>query len=35
MKKKQIAYLGHILTNQGLQPDRKKVQAVIDMPPPL
>jgi len=34
MKKKQIAYLGHILTNQGLQPDPKKVQAVRDMPPP-
>jgi len=34
MKKKQISYLGHILTNQGLQPDPKKVQAVRDMPPP-
>ena len=34
MKRQCIAYLGHILTSQGLQPDPKKIQAVTDMPPP-
>ena len=34
IKKKQITYLGHILTSQGLQPDPKKIQAVNNMPPP-
>ena len=34
MKRQRIAYLGHILTSQGLQPDPKKIQAVTDMPPP-
>ena len=34
MKRHRIAYLGHILTSQGLQPDPKKIQAVTDMPPP-
>ena len=34
MKRQRIAYLGHILTSQGLQPDPKKIQTVTDMPPP-
>ena len=34
IKKKLIAYLGYILTSQGLQPDPKKVQEVRDMTPP-
>jgi len=34
IRKQQIAYLGHILTNQGLKPDPKKTLAVNNMPTP-
>ena len=33
-RKQQIAYLGHILTDQGLKPDPKKTLAVKNMPSP-
>ena len=33
-RKQQVAYLGHILTNQGLKPDLKKTLAVNNMPSP-
>ena len=34
MKRQHVAYLGHILTSQGLQPDPKNMQPVTDIPPP-
>ena len=33
LKKKEIAYLGHILTKDGLKPDPKKTQAINNMTP--
>ena len=33
-KKQEIAYLGHILTKDGLKPDPKKTQAINNMTPP-
>ena len=32
-KKQQIAYLGHVLTKDGLKPDPKKTQAISEMTP--
>jgi hypothetical protein len=34
-KRKEIPYLGHILTTQGVKPDPEKVRAVQDMPRPV
>ena len=31
---KEVQYMGHILTQEGLKPDPRKVSAVADMPPP-
>ncbi|KAK3737846.1 hypothetical protein QZH41_004786 [Actinostola sp. cb2023] len=31
---KQIKFLGHIISSEGIRPDPDKVSAVIDMPPP-
>ena len=30
----EITFMGHLLTNQGLKPDPKKVQSISDMPKP-
>ena len=30
----QLSYLGHVISSEGLKPDSKKVQAILDMPPP-
>lgn len=32
--KKEIAYLGHVISDKGVQPDPKKIKAVIDFPIP-
>ena len=29
-----VSYMGHLLTADGLKPDRQKVQAILDMPKP-
>lgn len=34
LRRTEVAYMGHLLTSQGLQPDPKKIQAVVDMPIP-
>ena len=34
IKQKEISYIGHILTSEGLKPDPKKVEAVSNMPKP-
>ena len=34
-KKQEIAYLGHVLTKDGLKPDPKKTQAISEMIPPM
>ena len=31
---KQIKFLGHIVSPEGIRPDPEKVSAVVDMPPP-
>ena len=33
-KAKQIPFLGHVLTEHGIQPDPEKVRAIVDMPLP-
>ena len=30
----QLPNLGHVISSEGLKPDSKKVQAILDMPPP-
>ena len=30
----QLPYLGRVISSEGLKPDSKKVQAILDMPPP-
>ena len=35
LKTKQVEYIGHVLTENGLQPDPKKVDAVINFPAPV
>ena len=32
--KKQIEYLGHVISYEGVQPDKNKIQAILDMKPP-
>ena len=34
-KKQEIAYLGHVLTKDGLKPDPKKTQAISEITPPM
>ena len=34
-KKQEIAYLGHVLTKDGLKPDPKKTQAISEIKPPM
>ncbi len=29
-----VAFMGHLLTSEGLNPDPKKVQTILEMPPP-
>ena len=31
---KEVSYVGHMLTHQGVSPDQSKVKAITDMPPP-
>ena len=31
---REVAYVGHILTSEGLKPDPDKIKAITDMPPP-
>ena len=31
---KEVSYVGHVFTEQGLKPDPPKVQAIADIPPP-
>ena len=35
LKTKQVEYIGHVLTENGLQPDPKEVDAVINFPAPV
>ena len=35
LKTKQVEYIGHVLTENGLQPDPKKIDAVINFPAPV
>ena len=34
LRLKQVAYMGHVLTAEGLQPDPEKVKAIKEMPTP-
>ncbi len=34
LRKTEVAFIGHILTSDGLKPDPKKVEAINDMPHP-
>lgn len=33
-KLKQVSYIGHVFTNQGLKADPAKIKAIAEMPPP-
>lgn len=33
-KMNEVAYIGHVLTNEGVKPDPKKTEAIIKMPMP-
>ena len=35
LKTKQAEYIGHVLTENGLQPDPEKVDAVVNFPTPV
>ena len=35
LKTKQVDYIGHVLTENGLQPDPKKIKAVVNFPAPV
>ncbi|XP_062499663.1 uncharacterized protein K02A2.6-like [Corticium candelabrum] len=30
----KVAYMGHVLTSQGIKPDDDKIEAIVKMPPP-
>lgn len=34
VRKSEVAYMGHVITDKGLRPDPAKVRAIIDMPAP-
>ena len=34
LRVRQVTYVGHVFTSQGLKPDPEKVRAIPDMPPP-
>ena len=34
LKTKHVEYIGHVLTENGLQPDPKKVASIVDFPAP-
>jgi len=34
IKRNKISYVGHILTKEGLRPDTKKTEAILNMPSP-
>ena len=34
VRKQQVRYVGHIISEEGLKPDPEKVRAMKDMPPP-
>ena len=34
LRLKEVAYMGHVLTAEGLQPDPEKVKAIKEMPTP-
>ncbi|KAK3726556.1 hypothetical protein QZH41_001958 [Actinostola sp. cb2023] len=33
-KQKQVSYMGHVITDEGLQPDPNKIKAIVNMPTP-
>jgi len=35
LKQKSVPYMGNVLTDQGLKPDPSKVEAILEMPPPV
>jgi hypothetical protein len=32
--RKEVSYLGHVITNEGVRPDDKKIEAVKNFPVP-
>ena len=34
LKQESVAFMGHLLTRDGLKPDPEKVKAIVEMPPP-
>lgn len=35
LKQTQITFMGHLITNKGIQADQRKVEAIINMPAPV
>jgi len=33
-KQKQVSYMGHVITDEGLKPDPNKIKAIVNMPTP-
>ena len=33
--KKEVVYLGHVISEQGVRPDPRKIQAISDFPRPI
>ena len=34
IRQPSVLYMGHLVTDQGLKPDKEKVDAITNMPPP-
>ena len=32
--KSEIVYIGHVISKEGVKPDKEKVEAIVNMPPP-
>ena len=32
LRHKEVAFMGHVITEKGLKPDPEKVKAILDMP---